>query len=119
VYGEECRILLQRKKALAQKYDLSDHYNSRADVGELLAMLANVIPVSFCVLFYIFSSLSLLADLRIATLTTANRCVLADIYIGGQILLKKGGIIQIPTGGFHSDHNIWSFDVNEFDRHQF
>jgi hypothetical protein len=45
--------------------------------------------------------------LRIATLTTTNRCVLADTYIGGQILLKKGGIIQIYTGAFHSDHNIW------------
>jgi hypothetical protein len=36
--------------------------------------------------------------LRIATLTTTNRCVLADTYIGGQILLKKGGIIQILQG---------------------
>jgi cytochrome P450 len=53
--------------------------------------------------------------LRITTLTTTNRCVLADTYIGGQILLNKGGIIQIPTGVFHSDQNIWGSDVNEFD----
>jgi cytochrome P450 len=158
---------VQRKKALAQKYNLSDHYNSRADVGELLAMLANVVPVSFWVLFYIFSSPSLLADLRtevqnhllqpnlhedadsiktergyldvphiqtkcpllvstwkevlrIATLTTTtNRCVLADTYIGSQILLKKGGIVQIPTGAFHSDQNVWGSNVNEFDPRRF
>jgi cytochrome P450 len=123
--------------------------------------------VSFWVLFYVFSSPSLLADLRnevqnhllqhnnhedadcikaqedyldvsriqsncpllmstwnevlrIVTLTaTTNRCVLADTYIGDQILLKKGGIIQIPTGAFHSDHNIWGSNVNEFDPRRF
>lgn len=158
---------VQSKKALAQKYGLSDHYNSRADVGELLAMLVNVVPVSFWLLIYIYSSPSLLADiraevqhllshqdtqtdttdsvdaeqrqldvtqiqsncpllystwqevLRVVSVVTTSRCVVEDTYIGDEILLKKGGIVQIPTGALHTDQNLWGLDVNEFDPHRF
>jgi hypothetical protein len=165
--NENAPNFVQSKKALAQKYGLSDHYNSRADVGELLAMLVNVVPVSFWLLIYIFSSPSLLADvraevqhllvhqdihkdnmdsidteqgyldvsqiqsncsllystwqevLRIVSVVTTSRCVVEDTYIGHEILLKKGGIVQIPTGALHTDQNIWGSDVNEFDPRRF
>ena len=159
---------VRAKRALAEKYRLSDNYTSRADIGELMAMLFNVVPTSFWMLLYIFSSPTLLAELRgevqgllcrestdhnytasaslmddghldvtdikhkcpllmstwqevlrLISSVTTNRYVLQDTIVDDGILLKKGGLVQIPGGVMHSDPAIWGSDVNEFNPRRF
>jgi hypothetical protein len=164
--NENAPDFIEAKKGLSKKYDLSDSYNPRADIGELMGMLFNVVPTSFWLLLYIFSSPSLLADLRaeirglltlhevpdpvtkirtqhghlnltqlkqdspllhstwqevlrVVSSVTTNRYVLDDTIINGEILLKRGGIVQIPGAVMHMDSNLWGLDANDFNPRRF
>ncbi|KAH8799368.1 cytochrome P450 [Xylogone sp. PMI_703] len=52
------------KSKLARTYGLSDESRARSDIGELTAVLFNVVPASFWLLCYVFSSPDLLAEIR-------------------------------------------------------
>ena len=148
---------VRAKTALNRKYGFSASYMARTDLGELTALLFNVVPASFWLLAYIFSSPALLADLRAEFLqmigpnaatkssfdyselsqcslltstyrevlriigagVTTNRVVLSDTWITPSTILRKGGIVQIPGGVFHSDPAIWGADVNSFNPRRF
>ena len=148
---------VRAKTALNRKHGFSASYIARTDLGELTALLFNVVPASSWLLAYIFSSPALLADLRAESLqvfgpnaateasfdsselsqcsllasiyqevlritgagVTTNRVVLADTWITPSTILRKGGIVQIPGGVFHSDPAIWGADVNSFNPQRF
>ena len=55
---------VRAKTALNRKHGFSATYMARTDLGELTAVLFNVVPASFWLLAYIFSTPILLADLR-------------------------------------------------------
>lgn len=56
--------LVQAKTALNRKYGFSTEYMAHSDLGELTAVLFNVVPAGFWLLLYIYSSPSLLAEIR-------------------------------------------------------
>lgn len=55
---------VRAKTALNRKHGFSASYMARTDLGELTAVLFNVVPTSFWFLAHIFSTPGLLADLR-------------------------------------------------------
>ena len=55
---------VKAKTALNQKYKFSNEYMAHSDLGELTAVLFNVVPASFWLLLYIFSSSPVLAEIR-------------------------------------------------------
>lgn len=52
--------------------------------------------------------------LRLVKTGASVRIVLEDTMLGDEYLLKKGGIVQIPTGVLQSDPHIWGPDAEEF-----
>ena len=45
--------------------------------------------------------------LRVHSLGASARMVLKDTMLNDQYLLKKGGVVQIPTSVIHSDTSVW------------
>ncbi|KAL3421063.1 hypothetical protein PVAG01_07508 [Phlyctema vagabunda] len=62
--NEAAPDFIRARKNLAHKYMLSDDYTPRADIGELMAMLFNVVPTNYWMISNIFSRPTLLAELR-------------------------------------------------------
>lgn len=56
--------LVGAKAALNQQHGFSNEYMARTDLGELTAVLFNLVPAGFWLLLYICSSPSLLGDIR-------------------------------------------------------
>ena len=55
---------VRAKVALNQRHGFSNEYMARTDLGELTAVLFNLVPASFWLLLYICSSSDLLEDIR-------------------------------------------------------
>ena len=55
---------VKAKSTLNQEHGFSNEYMARTDLGELTAVLFNIVPASFWLLTYIFSNPALLADIR-------------------------------------------------------
>ena len=55
---------VRAKAALNQHHGFSNEYMARTDLGELTAVLFNLVPASFWLLLYICSSSNLLEDIR-------------------------------------------------------
>ena len=64
--------LLRAKAALNQQHGFSIEYMARTDLGELTAVLFNLIPAAFWLLLYICSSPNLLSDIRAEIYETAT-----------------------------------------------
>ena len=64
--------LVRAKVALNQQHGFSNEYMARTDLGELTAVLFNLVPASFWLLLYICSSPSLLGDIRAEIHETAT-----------------------------------------------
>jgi len=57
--------------------------------------------------------------LRIRTTGASARMAIEDTMLAGRYLLKKGGLVQIPSHVIHSDAAIWGPDVNQFNPRRF
>lgn len=64
--------LVRAKAALNQQHGFSNEYMARTDLGELTAVLFNLVPASFWLLLYICSSPSLLGEIRAEIHDTAT-----------------------------------------------
>ena len=64
--------LVRAKAALNQEHGFSNEYMARTDLGELTAVLFNLIPAGFWLLLYICSSPNLLRDIRAEIHETAT-----------------------------------------------
>ncbi|PBP21115.1 prostacyclin synthase [Diplocarpon rosae] len=53
--------------------------------------------------------------LRLVKTGASVRVVLEDTMLGEKYLLKKGGVVQIPTGLLQSDPATWGPEAKEFD----
>ncbi|KAK6582513.1 hypothetical protein PZA11_004921 [Diplocarpon coronariae] len=53
--------------------------------------------------------------LRLVKTGASVRVVLEDTMLAEQYLLKKGGVVEIPTGLLQSDSTTWGPDAKEFD----
>ncbi len=52
--------------------------------------------------------------MRLTKTGASVRIILKDVMLNDQCLLKKGSLLQIPTGALQSDPKIWGTDVKEF-----
>ena len=57
--------------------------------------------------------------LRMANATVSNRVVKEDMLLDDMYLLKKGAVIQMPSGTMHSSKEIWGSDADEFNARRF
>jgi hypothetical protein len=57
--------------------------------------------------------------LRCRAMGTSVRQVMEDTLLDGKYLLKKDGIIQMPSRVIHTDQEIWGRDVDQFDHRRF
>ncbi len=57
--------------------------------------------------------------LRVQTQASTTRLVQQDTVLGGQYLLKKGSIVQIPGSLIHADKHLWGNDATKLDPRRF
>ena len=62
---EESSALVKARVKVCVKYAISVDDTARLEVADMLAILENTMPVAFWMLFYVFSSSSILANLRL------------------------------------------------------
>jgi len=57
--------------------------------------------------------------LRCRAMGTSVRQVMEDTMLDGKYLLKKDGIVQMPSRVIHTDQEIWGHDANDFNHKRF
>ncbi|KAL6713087.1 hypothetical protein ACLMJK_009208 [Lecanora helva] len=57
--------------------------------------------------------------LRCRAMGTSVRQVMEDTLLDGKYLLKKDGIIQMPSRVIHTDQEIWGHDIDSFNHKRF
>ena len=149
-------MLTEGRRVIAKKHGMGDSDVARMEMGNMVGILVNTVPMTFYLLCHIYSDAQLLGDLRdeleqnaIKTQPdaraqldlsatqdncpllnstfqetlryyskgTTGRLVREDTMLDGRVLLKKGGIIQMPSSVIHSDTAVWgdpSFHARRF-----
>lgn len=57
--------------------------------------------------------------LRFHGISISARVIQEDTIIDGKYLLKKGGMVMMPTAIIHHDESLWGSKVGEFDHKRF
>ena len=153
---DKSSVLTKGRRDIAKKHGMNDADVARTEVGNMIGILVNTVPMLFYLIVHIYSDPELLADIRqeidenvihaegrekpqfvipavqnscpllSSTFHETLRCysegatvrlVCEDTVLDGRVLLKKGGIVQLPSSVIHRDPATWgdaSFHARRF-----
>ncbi|CZT01715.1 uncharacterized protein RCO7_01934 [Rhynchosporium graminicola] len=136
----EASAFIKGRAKCAYKWGLTENEISNAEITILFAAVTNTVPNVFYMLCWIYSSPTLVQELREEVQGIVS---MKDCYGGGKeglldiehmrekcplltacfhealrLLLKKGAIVKIPTGVLQADKATWGEDAEEFNPHR-